>query len=102
MHTGNSRRVSRFSPTAVLTSPSLYLLAAWATGAPPGRPLLLDCALPCHGKGCAGPGGSWWTPASTGMCVRRDVPPVGHGSTFLLLPVMGKERKYHVHVVSFF
>lgn len=77
---------SNVAPSHVLTSPSLYLQAEWATWAPPGRPLLLDCALPCCGRDCAEPSGSWWTPANTGMCVSRGVPPAGHGSTFLLLP----------------
>lgn len=33
--------------------------------------------------------------ANTGMCVRHGVPPAGHGSTFLLLPV-GRERKENI------
>lgn len=84
----NSRTVSWFSPadwlSAVPTSPSLSLLAAWAAWAPPGRPLLLGCALPCHGRDCGGPGGSWWTSANTGMWARRGAPPAGLCSTFPL------------------
>lgn len=78
---------SSSSSSRVLTSPSLSPPAAWATWAPPDRPPPLGCALPCRGRGCAGACGSWWTPTNTGMCASRGVPPAGHGSTFLPLPV---------------
>lgn len=79
----------------VLTSPSLFLPAVSATSAPLSPPLPLGCALPCHGRGYAEPGGSWWTPADTGRCGRHGAPPAGHGSTFLLLPEeqMFKDKK---------
>lgn len=77
----------------VFTSPSLFLLAVWGAGAPPDRPPPLCCILLWRDKGCAKPGGSWWTPANTDMCVRHGVPPAGHGNTFPPSPVREEKKK---------
>lgn len=84
-----------FSSSMVLTSPSLCLLAEWATWAPLSQPPPRGCDLPCLGTGCAGPNGSWWKPANKDTCLRRGAPPAGHGSTFPLLPERGKRGDKH-------
>lgn len=73
--------------SSCLTSPSLCLLAEWATGAPPHRPLLAGSARLCCGRGCAGSGGSWWMPTDTGRFASHGGPPAERGSTVPLSPV---------------